>query len=67
MSKDERQLKINTLYCDDKWHEHDDEPVKRYGYCLSCGRVFPSDGVRITGTHAEVYEQLLPPFDAHTC
>jgi hypothetical protein len=67
MSEDERQLKINTLYCDDVWPEHDDEPVKRYGYCLSCGQLFRSGGVRITGTRAEVYEQLLPRFEAHTC
>jgi hypothetical protein len=67
MSEDERVLKINTLYCNDVYHEHDNERVKRYGYCLSCGKVFPSGGVRITGTRAEVYEQLLPRFEAHTC
>jgi hypothetical protein len=65
MSEDERQLKINTLYCDDVWPEHNDEPVKRYGYCR-CGKVFPS-GATITGTRAEVYEQLLPAFEAHAC
>lgn len=67
MSKDERQLKINTLYLDDVWHEHDDEPVKRYGFCSSCGRVFPSNGVKFTGTRSEVHEQVLALFEAHTC
>ena len=67
MREDERQLKITTLYLDDVWHEHDDEPVKRYGYCRSCGKLFPSGQVMITGTRAEVYEQLLPRFEAHTC
>ena len=66
MSEDERQLKMNTLYCDDVWHEHHDEPVKRYGYCSRCGQVFPS-GATITGTRAEVYQRLLPGFGAHTC
>ena len=66
MSEDERQLKMNTLHCDDVWPEHDDELVKRYCYCRRCGNVFPS-GATIVGTRAEVYEQLLPAFAAHTC
>lgn len=67
MRKDDCQLNINTLYLDDVWHEHDDEAVKRYGHCLICHQVFPSGGVKITGTRAEVYEQLLPRFEAHAC
>jgi len=66
MSQNERQLRIYTLYCDDFWHEHDDEPVKRYGSCSQCRWVFPS-GSQIRGARAEVYEQLLPRFEAHAC
>jgi hypothetical protein len=71
MSEDERQLKMNTLHCDDVWHEHDDEPVKtllllrqmRQGVPLGChDRGYPRGGLRaasasLRGAHVLVVER----------